>query len=233
MSGSALSRLSLISPLAGLLIPQDARGEFDEKLIGWQGEVHQRKEDNDQPTHATPEATTDHERVKHTASITADRLSAENKAPSSSVPPSPPSPSSSSPPPSQTSSSQPWIQQISIQPRAFVYHNLLTAEECRHVKNLAAPLMKQSTVVGPDGSSTLDPYRTSYGVFLPRLKDSILTSIENRVAKWVAIPTIHQEDIQVLRYGYGQQYKAHTDSLIDDSARVATVLLYLNDVSGC
>ena len=28
----------------------------------------------------------------------------------------------------------------------------------------------------------------------------------------------------------GQKYGAHTDSLIDDSARLATVLLYLNDV---
>ena len=35
---------------------------------------------------------------------------------------------------------------------------------------------------------------------------------------------------QVLRYGVGQRYVPHTDSLIDDSARMATVLLYLNDV---
>ncbi len=36
--------------------------------------------------------------------------------------------------------------------------------------------------------------------------------------------------LQVLRYGVGQKYGPHTDSLIDDSPRMATVLLYLNDV---
>jgi prolyl 4-hydroxylase len=39
-----------------------------------------------------------------------------------------------------------------------------------------------------------------------------------------------QEDMQVLRYGHGQQYGAHYDSLVTDSPRVATVLLYLSDV---
>ena len=34
---------------------------------------------------------------------------------------------------------------------------------------------------------------------------------------------------QVLRYGPGQKYGAHMDSLIDDSPRMATVLLYLHD----
>ena len=83
------------------------------------------------------------------------------------------------------------------------------------MKNLAVPRMKKSTVVGPDGSSTLDPYRTSYGVFLSRLQDPILRSIEDRVAKWVNIPTIHQEDIQVLRYG---TYLQHLLNLYPDLA---------------
>lgn len=37
---------------------------------------------------------------------------------------------------------------------------------------------------------------------------------------------------QVLRYGYSQEYKAHFDSLDDDSPRTATVLIYLSDVRG-
>jgi hypothetical protein len=32
---------------------------------------------------------------------------------------------------------------------------------------------------------------------------------------------------QVLRYGVGQKYGAHMDSLIDSSPRMATVLIYL------
>lgn len=33
--------------------------------------------------------------------------------------------------------------------------------------------------------------------------------------------------MQILRYGLGQKYGAHYDSLVEDSPRVATVLLYL------
>ena len=47
----------------------------------------------------------------------------------------------------------------------------------------------------------------------------------------LALPLLFTLNIlQVLRYDIGQKYGAHTDSLIDDSARLATVLLYLNDV---
>ena len=33
--------------------------------------------------------------------------------------------------------------------------------------------------------------------------------------------------MQILRYGLGQKYGAHYDSLVEESPRVATVLLYL------
>ena len=60
-----------------------------------------------------------------------------------------------------------------------------------------------------------------------------MTRVENRVAAWTHLPVSHQEDIQVLRYGIGQFYKVHADTLRDDEAgvRVATVLVYLNEPS--
>eukprot|EP00775_Hariotina_reticulata_P005585 gene5585-5824_t len=90
--------------------------------------------------------------------------------------------------------------------------------------------MKRSTVVGVNGSSVLDDYRTSYGTFIKRKADKMIEDIELRVARWAQIPPIHTEDMQVLRYGLGQQYKPHMDSLRDQVAgpRVCTVLLYLN-----
>lgn len=38
------------------------------------------------------------------------------------------------------------------------------------------------------------------------------------------------QHVQVLRYGFGQQYRPHMDTLRDDDAgpRVCTVLMYLN-----
>jgi len=47
-----------------------------------------------------------------------------------------------------------------------VFHNFLTSEECEHIKKLAAPQMKRSTVVGDNGESIQDAYRTSYGTFV-------------------------------------------------------------------
>jgi hypothetical protein len=38
--------------------------------------------------------------------------------------------------------------------------------------------------------------------------------------------------VYCLRYGIGQKYGAHYDSLDNDSPRVATVLLYLSDCEG-
>ncbi|KAG1662351.1 hypothetical protein FOA52_000016 [Chlamydomonas sp. UWO 241] len=91
--------------------------------------------------------------------------------------------------------------------------------------------MKRSTVVGPNGSDVLDDYRTSYGTFLARHQDEVIGRIQERVSMLTRLPIINQEDTQVLRYGPGQYYHPHTDSLPDDQAgpRVATLLVYLSD----
>lgn len=121
----------------------------------------------------------------------------------------------------------PWAEQISTAPRAYVYHNFLSPEECDHIVAMAKPRMKRSTVVGKGGQSTEDNIRTSYGTFLRRLADPVITDVEQRLATWTHLNISHQEDMQILRYGLGQKYGAHYDSLVEGSPRVATVLLYL------
>lgn len=127
-------------------------------------------------------------------------------------------------------SSEPWVEPLSWRPRSFIFHNFMKLEECDHIVNLAKPFMKRSTVVGAGGASVEDQIRTSYGTFLKRLQDSTVTTIEQRIATWTKLNVTHQEDMQILRYGIGQKYGAHYDSLDNDSPRVATVLLYLSDV---
>lgn len=63
-----------------------------------------------------------------------------------------------------------------------------------------------------------------------RQQDVTVSAIEAKVARWVNIPAVHAEDMQVLRYGVGQEYKPHMDTLHAEDAgpRVATVLIYLN-----
>ena len=50
--------------------------------------------------------------------------------------------------------------------------------------------MKRSTVVGANGGSVVDDYRTSYGTFLNRKRDPVLADIERRVSEWVMLPQV-------------------------------------------
>lgn len=60
------------------------------------------------------------------------------------------------------------IRVISWKPRAFIYENFITEEEAQHIADIASTSMKRSTVVGQNGSSVVDSYRTSYGTFIQR-----------------------------------------------------------------
>ncbi|WIA41185.1 hypothetical protein OEZ86_004800 [Tetradesmus obliquus] len=131
---------------------------------------------------------------------------------------------------------QRWVQQISWEPRSYLFHGFLSDEEVAQIKTAAAPFMKRSTVVGDAKQhiNVVDEYRTSYGMFIRR-NNPLITGFMKRVAEWAKLPVSHFEDMQVLRYGAGQQYRPHQDSILDEvqqphGPRLATVLLYLNDV---
>ncbi|KAI9109604.1 hypothetical protein K1719_019234 [Acacia pycnantha] len=130
-----------------------------------------------------------------------------------------------------------WVELVSWEPRAFVYHNFLTKEECEYLINLAKPHMHKSTVVdGETGKSTDSRVRTSSGTFLPRGRDKIVRNIEKRIADFTFIPVEHGEGLQVLHYEVGQKYEPHYDYFLDEfntkngGQRIATVLIYLTDV---
>ncbi|KAL6752059.1 hypothetical protein V8C86DRAFT_2764411 [Haematococcus lacustris] len=118
---------------------------------------------------------------------------------------------------------QQWVQVLSWEPRAFVYHNFLSDAEAAHIIKLAAPQMKRSTVVGANSRGVVDGVRTSAGTFLRRNQDPIIAAVEQRLAMWSALPPSHQEEMQVLRYGPTNKYGPHLDGL----ERVASVLIYL------
>lgn len=123
--------------------------------------------------------------------------------------------------------SQRWVETLSWHPRAFLFHNFLSPAETNQLIVEAAPSLKRSTVVGSDeDSSAVDEIRTSYGTFLDRLSSPVVELLEKKLANWTQMPIVHQEDVQILRYQYGQKYGAHYDSL----GRVCTVLVYLTDV---
>ncbi|PSS17974.1 Prolyl 4-hydroxylase [Actinidia chinensis var. chinensis] len=130
-----------------------------------------------------------------------------------------------------------WTEIMSWEPRAFIYHNFLSKEECEHLIKLAKPHMAKSTVVdSKTGESKDSRVRTSSGMFLRRGRDKIIKDIEKRIADFTFIPVEHGEGLQILHYEVGQKYEPHYDYFLDEfntkngGQRIATVLMYLSDV---
>ncbi|KAL5778276.1 hypothetical protein ACOSP7_011202 [Xanthoceras sorbifolium] len=130
-----------------------------------------------------------------------------------------------------------WTEIIAWEPRAFVYHNFLSKEECEYLINLATPHMTKSTVVDSKTGQSVDSrVRTSSGMFLRRGQDKMIRNIEKRIADFTFIPVEHGEGLQVLHYEVGQKYDAHYDYFLDEfntkngGQRIATLLMYLSDV---
>jgi prolyl 4-hydroxylase len=130
-----------------------------------------------------------------------------------------------------------WTEVISWEPRAFVYHNFLSKEECEYLIALAKPHMVKSTVVDSTTGKSMDSrVRTSSGMFLRRGRDKVIRAIENRIADYTFIPVEHGEGLQVLHYEVGQKYEPHFDYFLDEyntkngGQRMATLLMYLSDV---
>ncbi|KAJ1380029.1 Prolyl 4-hydroxylase, alpha subunit [Sesbania bispinosa] len=130
-----------------------------------------------------------------------------------------------------------WVELISWEPRAFLYHNFLTKQECEYLISIAKPNMQKSTVVDSEtGKSKDSRVRTSSGVFLPRGRDKIVRNIEKRIADFSFIPIEHGEGLQVLHYEVGQKYDPHFDYFLDEfntkngGQRIATMLMYISDV---
>ncbi|CAK8569138.1 unnamed protein product [Lathyrus sativus] len=138
---------------------------------------------------------------------------------------------------SLTERKEQWTEILSWEPRAFIYHNFLSKEECEYMINLAKPFMEKSSVVdSKTGKSTESRVRTSSGMFLKRGKDKTIQNIEKRIADFTFIPVENGEGLQVLHYGVGEKYEPHYDYFLDEfntkngGQRVATVLMYLSDV---
>ncbi|XP_042469658.1 probable prolyl 4-hydroxylase 3 [Zingiber officinale] len=130
-----------------------------------------------------------------------------------------------------------WTEQVSWEPRAFIYHNFMSQKECEYLIELAKPHMQKSTVVdSATGRSKDSRVRTSAGMFLRRGQDKIIRTIEKRIADFTFIPVEHGEGLQVLHYEVGQKYESHFDYFTDEfntqngGQRIATLLMYLSDV---
>lgn len=99
-----------------------------------------------------------------------------------------------------------WVEVISWEPRAVVYHNFLSPEECEYLIKLAKPHMEKSTVVDSDtGKSKDSRVRTSSGTFLARGRDKTIREIEKRIADFTFLPVAQMLKKGVRQYSLMQR----------------------------
>ena len=120
----------------------------------------------------------------------------------------------------------------------YVFDDVLTPEECEEIINLSEDNMKKSTTVGEE----VEGYRTSWNTFLAKeRKEEIILKTNLITEVLTSLPIKNQEDICVVRYEKGEEYKEHFDWLVEDNSqegkdelkrggdRVFSVMFYLSE----
>jgi prolyl 4-hydroxylase len=125
-------------------------------------------------------------------------------------------------------------------PRVVVFADLLSAEECGELIDLArSRLARSETVETSTGASAVNPARTSDGMFFEPGEFPVCARLEKRIAALLGWPLENGEGLQVLRYGPGTEYLPHYDYFDPDEAgtpailkrggqRVGSIVCYLN-----
>ena len=71
-----------------------------------------------------------------------------------------------------------YLEQLSWRPVSYIMHNILTPEECGHIKRVAEPKMEKSMVIdSTTGKTADDPIRTSWQTFLSPSDDKLVRPI--------------------------------------------------------
>ena len=123
-------------------------------------------------------------------------------------------------------------------PFILYLENLLSEEECDELIALSKNRLKPSRVVDTaTGEIKTVPGRTSSGTYYRLSETPLIATIEKRIEELTNFPIENGEGLQVLHYKVGEEYKPHFDyfpaSKINQNTggqRIATVLIYLNDV---
>jgi prolyl 4-hydroxylase len=123
-------------------------------------------------------------------------------------------------------------------PQIIAFDNVLSPEECAEVIERSRPRLKRSVT----GAGAYNSLRTSdTAAFLPG-EDKFIQRLEERFASLMNWPMANGEPLQVQRYKVTGEYKPHHDYFSpqqpgaiargkDGGQRVATLIVYLNDVS--
>lgn len=130
-----------------------------------------------------------------------------------------------------------------VNPNLAVLDGVLTDTECEQLIRLANNKVKPSEVIEPDGRRHISQVRTSEGTYFAHAENAIVDRLERRLAALIGKPVDHAEPLQILHYLPGGEYLPHHDYFVpkDDAysevlstggQRVATMIVYLNQVAG-
>lgn len=127
-------------------------------------------------------------------------------------------------------------------PEILILESLLTHAECDDLVARATEKLAPSTTVDPvTGEMKTIQDRTSVGTYFPLEENEFISRLDRRLADIGNLPVENGEGLQILRYGVGGEYKPHFDYFpphqtgssvhtANGGQRVATVVMYLNDV---
>ncbi|WP_306419240.1 2OG-Fe(II) oxygenase [Alteribacter natronophilus] len=121
------------------------------------------------------------------------------------------------------------VTMLSEEPVVAVLENVLDEAECEAVIEQSRAHLKRSRIGTEKREHAM---RTSSGVFLDETHSSIVTGVKQRLADIMGMPLSHAENLHILHYRPGEEYKAHMDSFTraETNNRIATIVVYLNDV---
>ena len=128
-------------------------------------------------------------------------------------------------------------------PRVSVVDGLLSADECRLLVFTAQPMLRRSGTVDPaTGVPVKNELRTSMDAsFDPLVEDLALRLLQVRMTRAAQTPFVDAEQLIVLRYLPGEQYRPHRDYLPASTIeqdhpeagnRARTICVYLNEPEG-
>ncbi|WP_028080508.1 2OG-Fe(II) oxygenase [Solimonas soli] len=136
------------------------------------------------------------------------------------------------------------VHMRSDDPPFAVLGQVLDAEECRRLIEMARPRLRPSTLVDPlSGADIVSERRGSHGMFFRLAENDFIARIDRRVSALMNLPLENGEGLQVLHYPTGAGSDPHLDYLQPGNAanresiarsgqRVSTLVTYLNDVPG-
>ena len=120
--------------------------------------------------------------------------------------------------------------------------NVLDADECRTLIEMARPRLEPSTLVDlATGRDVVSDKRTSWGMFFRLEENAFIARLDRRLSLLMNLPLENGEGLQVLHYPDGAGSEPHFDYLQPTNAanresiqrsgqRVSTLVTYLNDV---